>query len=318
MRSTARAVSTNDSEEDALLDAVTRDYDADEPRRAYAAWLLARGCGYGAFILESLEPARADGKRLEALRKAHARGWLGGLAKLVPRYVWAYRRGLPSHIQGSASALVHAAPDIARKAPRARLDVWAMTPRHIAPLAPLLARHPGRQLLTEDFTEPAVVRLCEAGGLADVEHAKLSCALGDRGLSALAAHAHGLHSLAMGHADDLRPLLASRLPLSTLHAATHRLGAALADYAVPLSTLVIALDDFDDDDVDRLLARPSAQKLSWLGLSRRSDAPTGLSAAGAVRLARGLRNLRVLNLGGTWGLTREAATEIQAMLDGIR
>ena len=311
-------------EEEALLRAIARDFDSDAPRRAYGEWLLAAGQGFGEFVLQSLVTPLAGtevkhNKALEKLRKTHAKAWLGPvLDRCMPKTAGLYHRGLPAIVAGDARDLARVVPEVLLKAPRATLSVMEMAPKHIEPLMPLLNGFSGDQLLTRDFDEEAVVRLCEAGGLLRFRHAKLLCALSGRAFAAMAKQAKALRSLALGMATDLGTLFASGLELDSLHVVTDRLTDALASYDLPLSTLVATVDDFDDGDVDRLLARPSAKNLWWLGLARRTDAPTGLSSAGAVRLVRGLPNLHTLNLGGVFGLSAEAAEEIRALLGGAR
>jgi hypothetical protein len=285
-----------------------------------ASW--TSGQGFGEFVLQSLVTPSVDAapkhwKTLEKLRRAHAKVWLGPvLSRCAPDTARLYRRGLPAHIAGDARDLVRVVPDALLKAPRATLSVMEMAPNQMNTLLPLLTGLPGDQLLTRDFDEDAVVALGNAGGLARFTHAKLLCPLSRRAFEMMAQHARNLDSLAIGMATDLGTLLSSGLALRKLHFVTDRLTDALASYDLPLDTLVAAIDDFDDADIDRLLARPSSKHLWWLGLSRRNDAPTGLTSAGAVRLVRGLPSLRTLNLGGTFALSADAAAEIEGLLSG--
>lgn len=309
------------ADEVALLEAVAAELDDDEPRRAYAAWLVSRHNDWGRFILQSLEPPPSDPKarrehdrQLEELRKAHAKAGLGPVYSCVENHPSRFHRGFPIRVGGDARWIVRAGRELVLRAPRAELSVHDLLPRHIEALAPVSAELNGDQLTTIEFDEPAFLRLAEAGILSRFRQARLLFSFGAPGVAALVRQGASLRNLALGHVADPTRLFESQLPLDYLSLASDRLSSALARYALTASTLVASLEDFDDDDVDRLLAAPSAQHLDWLGLSRSSDAPPRLTGRGALRLAQGLGRLRVLNLGGTWGLDRETAAEIAAVL----
>ncbi len=237
------------------------------------------------------------------------------LYRCVENHASRFQRGFPISVGGDATWVVRAGHELVLRAPRAKLTVHEMRPKHIDALAPVCAALlGGDQLTTIEFDEPAFLRLAKAGILSAFSHARLLFSLGEQGVAALVEHGASLHSLALGHLADPTPLFASKLALGNLSMGCDRLTSALRTYSLPADMLVAHIEDFDDGDVDLLLAAPSAQQLTWLGLSRTSDDPTRLTAAGVLRLVHGLERLRTLNLGGTWGLDRDTATEISTLM----
>lgn len=311
------------STERALLEAIARDLPNDAPRRAWADWLSAQGSAWGEFVHRSLDLAHAPKtehekrkKELAKLARAHSKEALGTAAKFFERKEWGFERGLPKYGAAIAGQLVKVVDEVALRTPGATMHLTDLKPKHIAALAPHFTAWSGGDMNTEGFDDAATVAFCTSGLIDSFQSVRLDASLGPSGSAALAQRSASLYSLMLGKVEHLAPLFAASAPkLSRLTVMTSRATEALRGYALPLSSLQLTVEDFDDGDVDLLLAAPSAQKLDNLFLGRSSDAPTKLTSAGAVRLVRGLSLLRDFSVGGTFGLTPAAAEEIRALLE---
>ncbi len=112
-RDAERGAALND---DAFIDAVLAAPDDDEPRRAYAAHLHARGDPRGEFIDVQLARAKdpnddALWKREKKILEAHQDAWL---APFGGRIIGVWRRGFPACFVGSGAKFLEARPIIAR------------------------------------------------------------------------------------------------------------------------------------------------------------------------------------------------------------
>lgn len=311
------------STERALLEAIAKDLPNDVPRRAWADWLTSQGNAWGEFVHRSLDLAHAPKaehekrkKELAKLARAHAKEALGAAAKFFERKEWGFERGLPKYGAAIAQQLVKTVDEVALRTPGATMHLTDLKPKHIAALAPHFTAWSGGDMCTEGFDDAATEAFCSSGLIDSFWSVRLDAALGASGAQALARRSASLHSLMLGKVEDLSPLFAAAAPkLSRLTVMTSRATAALRGYALKLDSLSLTAEDFDDGDVDLLLAAPAAQQLERLYLGRSTDAPTKLTSAGAVRLIRGLSRLQDFSVGGTFGLTPAAAEEILAVLE---
>jgi uncharacterized protein (TIGR02996 family) len=231
--------------ERALLDAIVRDPDADEPRRVYADWLIEEGDPRGEFIQAQCALASADEelddektralrRRVRELLKEHRAAWLAPVKKIgLDPDCWTFERGFVAKVGGGAGDVLKAAKQLKLAPLLDAVSVWLQT---AAELDKIVASPLGKRLRRLDLSSSkkhvgagaAAARLPALVGL-ELE----DTALGAEDVRAIAGRAQ-LRELAVRSCrllkGALEPLAAARFRLRRLALPAAHAGAALGGW----------------------------------------------------------------------------------------